>query len=146
MTEWHLKSRKKPSGGFRNSKNRSDKKLVWKGGDFIATKVSEKDDRTNVQKRGLTSKTKLKQAKSVSLNNTSTGKTEKAQVLRVVSNPADRHYARRDIITKGGVVEVQSAKNKVFARITSRPGQTGSLSATVLSAEESKKFEELEKK
>jgi small subunit ribosomal protein S8e len=44
-----------------------------------------------------------------------------------VSNPANADYNRRGVITKGTIVRTE----KGLARIISRPGQTGSLSAVV---------------
>lgn len=42
----------------------------------------------------------------------------------MTENPANIHYVRRNIITKGAVVDTSVGKVK----ITSRPGQSGSLS------------------
>ena len=45
------------------------------------------------------------------------------KILNVVGNPANRHFVRRNIITKGSFVDTEKGK----VRITSRPGQDGSL-------------------
>ncbi len=141
LTQWHSKSRKKRSGGFRNSVNRSTKKLAWKGGTFAATKVEEKDLKTSIRARGNNLKQKLKTAKTVSFTDLK-GKTSKAAILSVLENPADRHFARRDIITKGGIIEIEVSGKKVNAIVTSRPGQSGTISAKLYEG----KIESVEKK
>lgn len=55
--------------------------------------------------------------------NPKTKKHSKETIKAVVENNANRHFVRRNIITKGAVVE--TVKGKV--RITSRPGQVGDL-------------------
>ena len=49
------------------------------------------------------------------------GKSKKMRIKNVVENPANRHFARENIITKGAIIETEAGK----ARITSRPGQNG---------------------
>ena len=51
-----------------------------------------------------------------------------AKIKTVVDNPADSHYIRRNIITKGTVIETEKGK----ARVTSRPGQDGTLNAVLI--------------
>ena len=54
--------------------------------------------------------------------------TVAAEILDVVENPADPNYARRNIITRGAVVETSEGE----ARVTSRPGQDGQVNAVLL--------------
>ena len=56
------------------------------------------------------------------------GKCVKAKVMRVVNNPANPNFTRRNIITMGAVIET----DKGNARITSRPGQVGTLNAVLI--------------
>ena len=58
------------------------------------------------------------------------GKTTKTEILNVVENPANPNLVRRNIITKGCVVETPLGK----VRVTSRPGQGGSLSGMMVAA------------
>ena len=51
------------------------------------------------------------------------GKATKLKILSVVTNPANINYTRRNIITKGCIVKT----DKGDVRVTSRPGQAGSL-------------------
>ncbi len=72
-------------------------------------------------------KTKIVHAAVVNVADPETGKTEKLEIQDVVSNPANADYNRRGVITKGTIVRTE----KGLARIVSRPGQTGALSAVV---------------
>ncbi len=45
----------------------------------------------------------------------------KAKIVRVVKNPANRHFVRMNVITKGAIVET----DKGLALVTNRPGQVG---------------------
>ena len=51
------------------------------------------------------------------------GKTTKLKIVGVEENPANVNYTRRNIITKGAIVKT----DKGNVKITSRPGQTGTL-------------------
>lgn len=51
------------------------------------------------------------------------GKTSKLKIEGVNDNPANIHYTRRNVITKGAIVKTE----KGDVKITSRPGQNGTL-------------------
>jgi len=57
--------------------------------------------------------------------------TVNATIEDVVENGANPNYARRNIVTKGAVVETDAGR----ARVTSRPGQTGHVNAVLLDDE-----------
>jgi len=52
----------------------------------------------------------------------------KAKIKSVIESPSNVNYIRRNIMTKGSVIQT----DKGVARITSRPGQEGSLNAVLL--------------
>ncbi len=56
---------------------------------------------------------------------TSTKKTEKTRILKIIKNPANRDYERRGVITKGCILETEKGK----AIVSSRPGQDGVVNA-----------------
>ena len=56
------------------------------------------------------------------------GKASKVEILNVVGNPANPHLVRRNIITKGAIVETKLGK----VRITSRPGQEAALNGVLV--------------
>lgn len=51
---------------------------------------------------------------------------ERATIEDVSANDANPNYARRNIITKGAIIETDAGT----ARVTSRPGQDGQVNAT----------------
>jgi small subunit ribosomal protein S8e len=59
------------------------------------------------------------------------GDTQRAEIEDVVRNDADPNFVRRNIITKGAVIETDVGQ----ARVTSRPGQTGRVDAVALDEE-----------
>jgi small subunit ribosomal protein S8e len=54
--------------------------------------------------------------------------TTSATIQNVIENPANVNYIRRNIITKGAVIETSEGN----ARVTSRPGQTGQVNAVLV--------------
>ncbi|MEK6949175.1 MAG: 30S ribosomal protein S8e, partial [Nanoarchaeota archaeon] len=50
-------------------------------------------------------------------------------IKTISGNPANRHFVRRNIMTKGAIIETEKGK----ARITSRPGQDGAVNAVLIS-------------
>jgi small subunit ribosomal protein S8e len=61
-----------------------------------------------------------------------TGKTTLADIETVELNAANRNYVRRNIITKGAIVQTTVGK----ARVTNRPGQDGSINAVLVIEEQ----------
>ncbi len=57
--------------------------------------------------------------------------SERATIEDVVENAANPNYARRNIVTKGAVIETDAGA----ARVTSRPGQDGQVNATLVDDE-----------
>ena len=57
-----------------------------------------------------------------------TRKYEKLKIETIVSNPANRHFVRRNIMTKGSIIKT----SKGNARITSRPAQDGMINAVLV--------------
>jgi len=54
---------------------------------------------------------------------------KQAKIKTITDNPANRHFIRRNIMTKGSVIDTELGK----ARITSRPGQDGVINAVLIS-------------
>ena len=76
---------------------------------------------------GGSQKNRLLSANTANLLNPKTGKATKVKILNVVGNPANRYFIRRNIITKGSIIETEKGK----ARVTSRPGQEGTINAVL---------------
>ncbi len=103
------------------------KKSRFFGRPAVDTQLGE-DSRKSVRIRGGGAKVKLVKAKSA--NVLVEGKYVKCEVTWVAENPASRDLTRRNIITKGAVVDVKGPDGAAFkARVTSRPGQDGVLNA-----------------
>ena len=98
------------------------KKKHQLGNNPTETQFDEPSLRTVVA-RGNTTKTRAL-ATNVA-NVTEDGETTRVEIENVVDNPANPNYARRNIITKGAILETDLG----YARVTSRPGQTGQVNA-----------------
>ncbi len=77
---------------------------------------------------GGNTKTRLLRSTSANVTDPSTGETNKTAVQTVESNAANRNYVRRNIITKGAIVETAMGK----AKVTNRPSQDGLINAILL--------------
>ncbi len=125
MARSQEKSNRKASGGRLRS-GRTKRKYELAGFPAL-TKISEKVIVRS--KRIIGGNTKLR---TLSTNNIivsdKKGKTQKTELVNVVENPANPHLVRRNILTKGAIVETKLGK----AKITSRPGQEGTISGTLL--------------
>jgi len=83
-----------------------------------------------VDTRGNTTKTR---ALATDVANVADGgETVRADLVNVVRNDANPNYVRRNIITKGAIVEVDLDGDRRQARVTSRPGQSGRVDAVLL--------------
>lgn len=125
MTRWHTRSARKPSGGLlrKNTKRKSR----HKGLKFLDTRIGKRVTRSK-RTRGGEKKLKMLSAEYVSFSDKETKAMKKAKIISVEENPANPHYVRRNIITKGAIVKTEMGN----VRITSRPGQTGSLSGILV--------------
>lgn len=81
-----------------------------------------------IKTRGKTSKTILRKADEINVFDPKTGKTTKTKILTVVENPANRHYVRMNVITRGAIVKTELGN----ARITSKPGQHGVVNGVLI--------------
>ena len=93
----------------------------------VLAKVAPAKTATSRAKAGLT-KTRVLDANQVNLYDSKSKKYVLADIETVVENPANAQLVRRNIITKGCIVQT----NKGKARITSRPGQTGFLNGVLV--------------
>ena len=122
---WHdrLTKRKKTGGKKRAYRT---KRVYEQGRQPVETLFGE-TQRKEVKGISRISKIKLVKADYVNVSNPETGTTERLEILDVVRNPAKADYNRRGVITKGTIIRTE----KGLAKIVSRPGQDGSLSAVV---------------
>ena len=81
-----------------------------------------------IRTRGGHQKTILLSTNIANVLDPKTGKTTKAEIKTVLENKANPHYVRRNIITKGAIIETTAGK----AEVTSRPGQEGVVNAVLI--------------
>jgi small subunit ribosomal protein S8e len=125
MALWHLRSRKKPSGGRLHRLRK--KRRTNRGNLPIETKIGK---RQVVKKRaeGGSVKLRLSSVELINVADPKTGKVNRVKVISVKENEANPHYIRRNIVTLGAVVETEAG----LARVTSRPGQQGIANAVLV--------------
>lgn len=116
------RGKRKSTGGLRK-KLRKKKKRDF-GSDFLPIRIG------NVRKklvRGLSNnnKQRLLQTDKANVFDTSTGKAQVSKILHVKENPANLHFVRMGIITKGAIIETELG----LAKVVSRPGQHGVVNA-----------------
>jgi small subunit ribosomal protein S8e len=124
MPEVHGESRRKKTGGLKRPSSKRKKRNI--GGTFSATTIGNTATRQR-DSRGNTQKISLKRTDTVSVA-TPDGETKAAEIEAVLENDANPDFVRRDILTKGTVLQTSEGK----ARVTSRPGQNGTLNAVLI--------------
>jgi small subunit ribosomal protein S8e len=82
-----------------------------------------------IRTMGNNRKTRAKTIDVAYVVNPEDNKTTKTEILSVAENAANIHYVRRNIMNKGAIIETKLGK----AKITSRPGQTGTINAVLVS-------------
>ncbi len=125
MALWQGNSRRKPTGG--RLIRAAGKRRSEIAREHIDAHVGEHRQKL-VRTKGANQKIKLLSTEAINVTDAKTGKTTKAQLTNVVENAANIHYVRRNIITKGAIVETSAGK----ARVTSRPGQNGALNGVLV--------------
>ncbi|RLG77690.1 MAG: 30S ribosomal protein S8e [Thermoprotei archaeon] len=120
------KDMKKISGGRRRPHRKNRK---YELGRFpTLTTVSEKERREVLRTRGGNIKVRLWRAKHANVIDPETNSAKKVAIIRIVETQANREYARRNIITKGAIIETELG----LAKVTSRPGQDGVVNAVLI--------------
>jgi small subunit ribosomal protein S8e len=122
-----LRSLRKPTGGRYKQKGR--KKKAYELGRQPSLTHIQKRRSSYIRTKGSNSKVRLFASDVVNLLDPKTKKYEKVKIKSVADNPANRHFIRRNIMTKGTVIETEKGK----ARITSRPGQDGTVNGVLIS-------------
>lgn len=116
------RSRQKPTGG-RYKKSRK-KKMYEMGRAPTLTRIDERKFKI-IRTRGGNAKYRLLKTTLANILDKKTNKYEKIKIISVIENPANRHFVRRNIITKGTIIKTEKGN----AKVTSRPGQDGTVNA-----------------
>lgn len=123
MATRHSKSKRKSSGG-RYKDNRKGRAYDL-GREPTFTRISERRIKKFRIKAG---KQKTILLSCDVANVFVDGKYKKAKIKTILENPANRHFVRRNILTKGAIIETEFGK----AKVTSRPGQEGTVNAVII--------------
>ena len=125
MVVTQKRSKRKATGSRYTNSN--PKRLHQKGSLPTNTRIGKRDIRT-FRAKSSASKTRLLFADKVNLFDPGTRKHSVEDIKNVVESPANRHFVRRNILTRGAVVETSKGR----ARITGRPGQEGMVNAVLI--------------
>ncbi|MCF2141291.1 MAG: 30S ribosomal protein S8e [Candidatus Lokiarchaeota archaeon] len=128
MVNYQERSRRKPSGA--KVKTAHKKRKARMGRNPIETHIADERKKI-VRTRGGNIKIKAYSSNLVNVSDPDTKTTTRAKITRLEKNTASVDYQRRNIITKGAIVETELGK----VRITSRPGQTGQINGILLKEE-----------
>jgi small subunit ribosomal protein S8e len=120
------RSRRKPTGG--RYKSVYKEKFSELGTNPTLTKLEARRTK-KLRIAGANKKMRLLATDTANVLDPKTKKYSKAKITNVSKNSANRNYIRRNILTKGAIIETDKGK----ARITSRPGQVGTVNAILIS-------------
>ncbi|RJQ15845.1 30S ribosomal protein S8e [Candidatus Woesearchaeota archaeon] len=120
------RSRRKPSGGRYKAKLIKKKKHLL-GRTPALTKLDERKAH-QIRVRGGHAKFKLILANKINVYDPKTKKHSVEDIETIKENTANSQFVRRNIMTKGAIVQTKKGKVK----ITSRPGQDAGLSGVLV--------------
>ncbi|MBI2650890.1 30S ribosomal protein S8e [Candidatus Woesearchaeota archaeon] len=121
-----LRSLRKPSGG--RYKQTFRKKRAYELGREPAFTGLGKKRIKYARARSNHRKIRVLSTDTANLFDPKTKKYEQIKIKTIAENPANRHFVRRNIMTKGTIIETERGR----AKITSRPGQHGVVNAVLL--------------
>ena len=122
--KWQGRSKRKYTGA--KLKTLKGRRKYEMGRESADTHIGETKKKIIATKGDGQKKIKLLRCNTVNL--IKDGKTVSTIVENVVDNPANKHYARRNIITKGALIQTTLGT----AKVTSRPGQNGVINAVFI--------------
>lgn len=125
MAKSQKRSFQKESGAmYRDARKKTKNEL---GRRPALTRVGEQRV-LKLRTRGNNRKVRLLSTETANILDPKTKKYEKVKIKTIAENPANRHFVRRNIMTKGAIIETEKGK----AKITSRPGQDGIVNAVLV--------------
>jgi small subunit ribosomal protein S8e len=103
------------------------KRKMDRGSEFIETKIGKR--RVKVTRaRGGNIKLNLLSVENINVADPKTRRMRNVKIITVEKNPANPHFVRMNVITKGTIVKTELGSVK----ITSRPGQDGVVNGVLL--------------
>ncbi|MFH0890109.1 MAG: 30S ribosomal protein S8e [Candidatus Aenigmatarchaeota archaeon] len=125
MAKWNLRSNRKPTGGKLNRLGKKVKRNRRR--EPLLTKLGEPAKKVYRSLGGFLNIILLSDNQA-NVTDPATGKTKKVKILTVVENPANPHFVRRNVITKGATINTELGK----AKVTSRPTKSGMVNAVLV--------------
>ncbi len=122
---WQGKSKRKYTGKL--YKRFRKKRKYELGREYIETLIGERKIK-KIRVRGGNYKIRLFRDKYANVYVPSEKKVVRAEIKSVIENRAHIHFARRNVLTKGAVIETTAGK----AVVTNRPGQEGVVNAVLI--------------
>ncbi len=122
---WQGRSKRKYTGKLYR-KFRKKRKYEM-GREYIETLIGERKIK-KIRVRGGNYKIRLFRDKFANVYVPAEKKVIKAEIKGVIENKAHIHFARKNVITKGAIIETEVGK----ARVTNRPGQEGIINAVLI--------------
>ncbi|MCE4624321.1 MAG: 30S ribosomal protein S8e [Desulfurococcales archaeon] len=129
MGVYQWRDHKKRTGGKRNWYYKVKRKYAT-GRPFVPAVFTPEEEHEvkPVRARGGNVKLRLRKTYFAVVSNPKTGESKKVKIKAVIVTPANREFARRNIIVKGAIIETEIGR----ARVTSRPGQDGIVNAVLI--------------
>lgn len=125
MSLTNIRSNRKASGGRLRGKVVA--RLKNRASHPTLTKLDE-TKRMSLRVLGGKTKFRMRATNVCNLYDPKAKKHFKAKITLTTENAASRHFVRRNILTKGSVIETDKGK----ARITNKPGQEGAVNAILI--------------
>lgn len=124
MAKSQRRSKKKPSGSsYKKDRKKRKRELSREPG---LTRVSKNKRVKKIRTLGGNNKMRaLRMNKAIITNDK---KVKEAEIVRVLKNPANRHFVRMNVITKGAIIETKKGK----VEVTNRPGQEGQVQGILI--------------
>ena len=130
MGVYQYRDLKKPSGGAKSLPHKRKRRYAM-GEPYVPAVLGEGREAVIKRVRGGNTKVSLRTVNEAVVSNPKTGESKRVKILAIVSTPANREYARRNIVTKGTVIRTELG----LAVVTSRPGQDGVVNAVLVEGE-----------
>ncbi|MFX0185257.1 MAG: 30S ribosomal protein S8e [Candidatus Hodarchaeota archaeon] len=125
MARSQKRSVRKPSGGRYHTAIKKKKRELARP---PALTLLGNEKKKAIRTRGGNRKIRLQSNNYANISTLKKGTTKKVEIEDVEDNPANRDFARRKIITKGAIIRTKKGR----ARVTSRPGQNGTVDAVLI--------------
>lgn len=93
----------------------------------IMTKIGKQKIKV-IKTKGDSRKMKVLVAQYANILDPKTKKYTKSEIKTVAECPANRHFVRRNVIVKGAIITTDAGR----AKVTSKPGQDGTVNAVLV--------------